>query len=221
MTTSSPNPPSSRSSSWSPVQVGVVAFVVLLLGIILGYLFHNSPSSVPAAGSSGMTSSSDKSVSAKSQGGIDAAIKPLLVQLQNSPNDADLLDRIGNAYYDNHSYADAISYYQKYLALRPHDADVGTDMGTAIWYSGNPDGAIQQYEAVLREQPDYPNTLFNMGVVKWQGKHDNRAALASWERLLKVHPDYTDRQKVEDLIRKVQDESVDKLIQKVQSQRSQ
>ena len=218
MTTPSSNASSPRSGSWSPVQVGVVAIVVLLLGIVLGYVFHNSPSTSPAAGSPDTASSADQSAGTKSQEGLDTAVRPLLAQLQNSPNDPDLLDKIGNVYYDNHAYTEAISYYRKYLVLRPHDADVGTDMGTAIWYSGNPDGAIQQYEVVLRNQPDYPNTLFNMGIVKWQGKHDNRAALACWTQLLKAHPDYPDRQKVEDMIRKVQDESVDKLIQKVQAQ---
>lgn len=221
MTTPSSNTPSSRSGSWGAVQVGVAALVVLLLGIVLGYLFHNSPSTPPSAASSNTASSADQSLGAKSQESLDAALKPLLAQLQNSPNDPDLLNKIGNVYYDNHAYTEAVSYYQKYLALRPNDADVGTDMGTAIWYSGNPDGAIRQYETVLRNQPDYPNTLFNMGVVKWQGKHENRAALACWERLLKAHPDYPDRQKVEEMIRKVQDESVDKLMQKVQAQPNQ
>lgn len=202
-----------RTNSWRPGQVGVVVLVVLVLGIVLGYLFRNSSlsGSVAGASSAGQLASSDP------QGSAGAAVGPLLERLQSSPKNPDLLQSIGNAYYDNHDYNRAVAYYQRYLELRPEDVNVRTDMGTAIWYSGNPDGAIQQYETALRDQPDYPNTLFNMGIVRWQGKHDGRAAIECWRRLLKVHQDYPDRQKVEDLIHKVQDEPVEKLIQKVQA----
>ena len=69
---------------------------------------------------------------------------------------------------------------------------------------GNPDGAIREYETALKYQPDYPETLVNMGIVKWQGKHDDKAALELWQRLLMLNPYYSDRPKVEQLIRQVQ-----------------
>lgn len=202
----------SRSNSLRSGQFALVALAVLVLGIALGYLFRSSSSSASVASPSGTDQRADSNSSAN----FDGRIRPLLRRLEDNPNDPDLLVNIGNAYYDNHDYEKAIGYYQKYLNLQPQDVNVRTDMGTAIWYSGNPDGAIQQYETVLSSQPDYPNTLFNLGIVKWQGKHNDQAAIECWERLLKVHPDYADRQKVEDLIRKVQSESVEKLIQKVQ-----
>ena len=163
MKASSPSVLPPRSNSWGPAQVGVVARVVLVLGIVLGYLFHNSlsPGSASGASSAGQLASSD------SQESAGAAVGLLLERLQSSPNDPALLESIGNAYYDNRDYNSAVTYYQRYLQLRPEDVNVRTDMGTAIWYSGNPDGAIQQYETALRDQPDYPNTLFNMGIVRW------------------------------------------------------
>ena len=42
--------------------------------------------------------------------------------------------------------------------------------------------------------------------MKWQGKQDRRGALEAWQKLLKAHPDYADRQKVEQLVQKVQAE---------------
>jgi tetratricopeptide (TPR) repeat protein len=84
--------------------------------------------------------------------------------------------------------------------------DVRTDMGTAIWYSGDPDRAIREYEEALKDKPSYPQTLFNMGVVKWQGKHDGKAALELWERLLANDPSYPERQKVEAVMRRVRAE---------------
>ena len=113
---------------------------------------------------------------------------------------------IGNQYYDHRDYAQAVEYYERSLKLTPENVNVRTDMGTAIWYMGNPDGAIREYETALKYQPDYPQTLVNMGIVKWQGKHDRKAALELWQRLLMLNPYYSDRQKVEQLIQQVQAE---------------
>jgi cytochrome c-type biogenesis protein CcmH/NrfG len=202
MNASSSNFLGSRPNSWRPRQVGVVVLAFLLLGILLGYLFHNSSSSGVAAsrpsGSQTAASGSDR---------FNSTVQPLLDRLRDNPNDPDLLASVGNAYYDQHDYDNAVRYYRRYLDLRPVDVNVRTDMGTAIWYSGNPDGAISQFETALRFQPDYPNTLFNLGIVKWQGKHDREGALQSWRRLLTTHPEYPDRHKVEELIQKVQAES--------------
>lgn len=202
MNVSSSNVLSSRPNSWSAGQVGVVVLAVLVLGILLGYLFHNSSSSGVAA-----SVPSGSRTTAAGSDSFNRTIQPLLERLRSSPSDPDLLSSIGNAYYDQHDYDNAVGYYQRYLDLRPQDANVRTDMGTAMWYSGNPDGAISQFETALRFQPDYPNTLFNLGIVKWQGKQDRKGALESWQRLLMTHPEYSDRQKVEELIQKVQAES--------------
>lgn len=200
---SSPNILASRSDSWRPGQVGIMALVVLLLGVLLGYLFHNSSSSGTGAG---LPSGSQTATTSGSSSDSGSTVQPLLERLRSNPNDPDLLASIGNAYYDQHDYDNAVSYYQRYLEIRPQDVNVQTDMGTALWYSGNPDRAIQQYETALRIQRDFPNALFNMGIVKWQGKQDRWGALEAWQRLLTSHPDYPDRQKVEQLMQKVQAE---------------
>ena len=202
MNASSSNVLSSRPNSWRPGQVGVVVLAVLALGILLGYLFHSTSSSGVVAGAP-----SGSRTTATGSDRLNSTIQPLLERLRSSPNDPDLLTSIGNAYYDQHDYDNAVGYYRRYLDLRPQDVNVRTDMGTAMWYSGNPDGAISQFETALRFQPDYPNTLFNLGIVKWQGKQDREGALESWQRLLTTHPEYSDRQKVEELIQKVQAES--------------
>lgn len=185
----------------SPRIAGAIALGLLALGILIGYLFHKSAAtgtaaSAPASGP--QLTASDSSAN---------SIQPLLARLRNDPKNPELLEEIGNVYYDQHDYEKAINYYQKYLDLRPQDAAVRTDMGTAMWYGGNPDGALSQYQIALRFQADYPNTLFNMGIVKWQGKQDREGALQAWQTLLAKYPEYQDRQKVEELIKKVQAES--------------
>ncbi len=199
--TSSVPPP--QTKSWGSRQVGAVALAVLALGILVGYLFHSCSSGGSATSGPGESQTASDSGSSNGAGN---EIQQLLEPLRSDPNDPNLLASIGNAYYDQGLYDKAVGYYRRYLAIKPRDVNVWTDMGTAIWYTGDPDGAIQQYETVLRHQPDFPNALRNMGIVKWQGKQDRSGALEVWQKLLTAHPDYPDRQKVEQLMQKVQTE---------------
>ena len=206
MKASSPGNISPQTNAWRPSQVVVVVSIVLLLGILIGYLFHHSSPSGSAVNSPPSTGQS-ASVSGRPTAGANgpnSVVQSLLESLKTNPDDSSLLASIGNAYYDQKNYDQAISYYRKYLKRDPRDVNVRTDLGTAIWYSGNPDGAIHEYKIAFRYQPDYANTLLNMGIVQWQGKQDRLGALQSWQRLLATHPDYPDRPRVEQFIQKVQ-----------------
>jgi cytochrome c-type biogenesis protein CcmH/NrfG len=185
------------------IPAWLVAVLILALGVAVGYLFRGSSSGAASATS---INANAPSATSQSQTRGDAAIQPLLDRLRQDSNNPQLLVNIGNQYYDNHDWSKAVEYYRRSLQIEPEDVDVRTDMGTAIWYGGDPQGAIREYEAALEFQPDYPQTLFNMGIVEWQGEHDDRAALKSWQTLLQQHPEYPDRQKAEQLMQKVQAE---------------
>jgi tetratricopeptide (TPR) repeat protein len=130
----------------------------------------------------------------------DAQAAPLLDKLKSDPGDAGLLTSIGNLYYDAKQYPVAVDYYTRVLKARPSDADVRTDMATAYWYMGNADTAIAEFNKALGYAPNNPNTLFNLGVVKWQGKKDAAGAIADWEKLLAVNPNYQEKDKVKQML---------------------
>lgn len=198
--------PEVPASYWKSSQAYILAVITLMLGLVVGYLFHGSSATVTAGSpSSGNWSGSLIPPPADSLP-TTGAIQALLDQLKNKPNDPDLLANIGNQYYDGREYGKAIEYYEKSLKLKPGNVSVRTDMGTAIWYSGDPDRAIREYETSLRYQPNHPQTLFNMGVVKWQGKQDRKAALELWQKLLSTAPAYPERQKVEQMMQQVKAE---------------
>ena len=198
-----------RSGSGSKrVRPGVIwalAIVILLFGGMIGYLIrHTSTSQIESAGVNLAVAVQGSGPSGRNQASFDAGMRPLLERLKSSPNDAALLTEIGNRYYDHQDWSHAVEYYRRSLQLEPGNVNVRTDMGTAIWYGGDPWGGIHAYKMALSYKPDYDQALFNMGVVQWQGEHDDRGALQSWQTLLRVHPEYTDRQKVEKLMQQVQ-----------------
>ena len=202
---------------WAPSQAYILAAITLVIGIGIGWLVHGSFTEQPVSTSSSAPASSTAPVS--SGGGfqvpsfgqntqaprpalddVNKAAAPLIAQLQQRPNDPDLLARVGNIYYDSQAYPQAIDYYKKSLAIAPSNSDVRTDMGTAMWYSGDPDGALKEFDTALKNSPNHAETLFNRGVVLMQGKNDSKGAIASWQQLLNTNPTYRDRAKVESMI---------------------
>lgn len=195
---------------WAPAQSYIFATVTLVIGITIGLLLRgsgfNAPSNATAAPVGGYLSSPTSS-STYAPSFDSSTVEPLLHQLQSRPTDPALLAQIGNTYYDGHEYTKAVEYYQRSLKIRPGDVNVRTDMGTALWYGGDTDLALKQFEESLTYQPHHAQTLFNMGIVKWQGKHDSKGAFQVWERLLASNPDYSDRQKVLDLMQQLRSTS--------------
>ncbi len=192
-----------QATSWTGAQAYSLAIVCLLLGVAGGWLVRGSQSqTVPAATleSAAPASANAQPTPEQMRKMADTQAAPLQAQVKNSPNDADLLGRIGNMYYDVQDYTTAISYYQRALKVQPSNANVRTDLATAYWYLGNPDSAIQEFHKALSYEPNKANTLFNLGVVEWQGKMDIKSAVATWRKLLATNPDYENKDKVQQLI---------------------
>ena len=210
------------NASWTGAQAYTLAVFCLAFGLVLGYLFRGSapvtstataatnsaeasaPAGMPGVPASMSAPGSEQVSPQQTEKMVQQAAQPLLNTLKQNPRDFDVLVKVGNLYYDSKLYPESIKYYEQALKVRPENSDVRTDMGTAFWYSGDPDKAIAEFNRALKYNSTHPGTLFNMGVVKWQGKMDPAGAVQAWERLLKVNPNYPQKQQVLDLIARAQ-----------------
>jgi cytochrome c-type biogenesis protein CcmH/NrfG len=196
------------NTPWASSQAYILAVVCLVVGVALGYLFRGSAAPVSASAStSALTSTSGEGAASQPQitpeqqkAMVDKAVAPLLASLKTDPNNFDTLVQLANLYYDGKQYSDAVRYYQLALKSQPTNADILTDLGTAIWYQGDADGAIAEFQKALKYRPDHPGTLFNLGIVRWQGKNDPKGAVEAWEQLVKLNPDYPQKQQVQEYI---------------------
>lgn len=184
------------STTWSSGQVYTLAVICLVCGILLGYLIRGSsptpsPQSVSAAAPASTGGMPD----------INTMAAPLIEAVKQNPNDFDALTKLGNFYYDQRQYQQAVEYYGKALDVQPGNNGVRTDMGTAYWYLGDMNRATQEFDKVLKQDPKYPQALFNLGIVKWQGQKDPKGAVATWKKLLELNPNYPERAQVEGLIK--------------------
>lgn len=205
------NSAQTQNQNWTATQAYVLAVICLVVGIALGYFIRGSasPAQPTVAASPEATSGGPNGPMGPGQlqaipqqqsaEVVAASAKPLIEALTANPDDWDKLVQLGNIYYDASVYPEAIAYYTRAVKIRP-DANVLTDLGTAYFYTGDSKTALSTFDQSLKIDPKHPNTLFNIGIVKWQGMKDPKGAIEVWEKLLKEHPDYQGKQKVQELI---------------------
>jgi cytochrome c-type biogenesis protein CcmH/NrfG len=199
------------ATTWTSLQLFVVAVICLAIGFGGGYLLRGSDTQVAPSAQASATAPPPNVQQPPTKEQLrhmaDVQAQPLMEQLKSQPNDPQLLAQIGNAYYDAQQYQEAVAFYQKSLNADPKDPNVRTDMGTAFYYMGDADRALAEFNTALKYRPNHPNTLFNMGMIRWQGKMDVAGAVAAWQKLLDTNPDYPERAKVADLIAKAKQHS--------------
>jgi len=198
-----------RSTGWTSTQAYVLAVICLFSGVIVGYLLRGSGSASGSAPAQQVQGQSQDATPVAMGAPVTAAqlkrmadkqAEPILNELKSRPTDAALLAQAGNIYYDVQQFNEAIDFYSRSLRSDPNNTNVRTDMATALWYVGEADHAIAEFDRVLKQEPNKGNALLNRGIVKWQGKMDVKGAIADWEALLKLDPNYPQRPKVEQLI---------------------
>jgi cytochrome c-type biogenesis protein CcmH/NrfG len=60
--------------------------------------------------------------------------------------------------------------------------------------------SLAQLEKALTYNPKHPGALMNIGLIRWQSKNDVTGAVASWQKLLKLNPDFPQKGQVERMI---------------------
>jgi cytochrome c-type biogenesis protein CcmH/NrfG len=200
------------STSWTATQTYVMAAVCLLIGVLVGYLVRGSanPASQAATGSVGMQQPASAPPPGMAQQRAptlddlkrmaDKQAEPLVAKLQTDPRNVDLLNKTALTYKAAHQFKDAIVYFQRALEIDPKNVPIRTDMASCMYYTGDVDGALAQLNKSLTYDPKHPGTLMNIGIIKWQGKNDTNGAIAAWQTLLKLNPNFPQKDVIEHMI---------------------
>jgi len=134
----------------------------------------------------------------------DAKAAGLLEKLKTNPNDATTLNQLGILYRATHQFKEAEGYFEKSLEIDPKNADVRTDLASCLYYTGDADGALAQLNKALTYDPKHAGALMNIGIIKWKAKNDVPGAVAAWEKLLKLNPDFKQKDAVQRMIAEAQ-----------------
>ncbi len=203
MASNSASSAASPAPGWTPGQVGLLAAVCLVLGLVGGYflpLGKAANSARPAAVASAPNAPHPIPTMEQMKALADANAAPLLERLKTTPNDAGLLAQVGSIYSANHQFKVAAGYYDRSLKLDPKNVPLRVALASCLYYGGDVDSALAQLDQALKYDPKDINSLFDVGVMRWKGKKDAPGAIAAWQELLKVHPDLDRRPIVEKMI---------------------
>lgn len=199
---------------WRPVQAYLLAAVCLMIGLPVGYLVRGSAPEktsaaapvanaeappAPAAASTNMPHHPTPTLEDMKRM-ADKQAEPLLAKLKADPNNAQLLNQVGILYRSTHQFKEAEDYFQKSLQIDPKNVNVRTDLASCLYYSGDVDGALAELQKSLSYDPKHPGALMNIGIIKWQGKNDVDGAVAAWQTLLKLNPDFPQKEVIQHLI---------------------
>lgn len=127
--------------------------------------------------------------------GVDTA-KLLQEEVTKDPKNLKAWIDLGNVMMDTHRYAEAIESYTKALELDPKNPNVRTDMGTCYRNVGKPDVAVREYKKAIEYDPNHVNAHKNMGVVLKNDLHDNKGALAAFEKAIALAPNAPDAEAI-------------------------
>jgi cytochrome c-type biogenesis protein CcmH/NrfG len=200
---------------WKPAQTYTMAAICLVIGLAIGYLIRGSASaSAPVVGTqTALQTGQPAGASAAHQPMptlsdmkrmADKQAEPLLTKLKTDPKDVDALNKTALTYKSAHQFEEAITYFQKALVLDPRNVPIRTDMASCMYYTGNVDGAISELQKSLSYDPKHAGTLMNLGIIKWKGKDDVAGAVSAWQTLLKLDPDFPQKERIEQLIAEAQ-----------------
>ena len=213
--------PASPTTLWPPIQVIILSAVCLVVGIVLGYLVRGSApiATAPQMAATEPAAQAAGAVPVRAQGGMgshptptlddmkrmaDKKAEPLLAKLKTDPNNAQTLNQLGIIYKATHQFKEAEGYFEKSLQVDPKNVDVRTDLASCLYYSGDVDGALAQLQKALSYDPKHPGALMNMGIIKWRSKKDVTGAVAAWETLLKLNPNFPQKEVIEHMITEAQ-----------------
>lgn len=107
--------------------------------------------------------------------------------LADDPNNVDALIGLGNLYFDNKQYQEAVDYYRRALRLDPDNPNVRTDLALCYFYLDLSDLAISELEQVVKDYPGFAQAHYNLAIV-YQRAGRLQDALNEIEKFLELVP---------------------------------
>jgi tetratricopeptide (TPR) repeat protein len=112
--------------------------------------------------------------------------------LAEDPNNYEALVGIGNLYFDNQQYQQAVEYYRRALKIKPDDPNVRTDLAICYTYLDLLDLAASELKQVIQKYPNHAQAHFNLAIVyQRMGRiKDAIYELDTFMKLVPPGPDY-------------------------------
>jgi tetratricopeptide (TPR) repeat protein len=148
--TCQPQPVIALPLTWSHLATAVLSCG---LGVLVTWAVMKDGAKPSASVSAASTPSAVSSAPAPSESG------PPPAEPGQSPAERAVV--LGNWYYDQHRWSEAISQYQAALAGGVDNPNVRTDLGNCFRFSGDAGKALEQYDKAQSQDRNHEQSLFN------------------------------------------------------------
>jgi len=119
---------------------------------------------------------------------LSATARDLRTIVEKDPNNWAAWTKLGNFYFDNNQYAEAIEAYTKALELNPNNPDIITDRAIMYRKIKNFTMAADEFRRAAEMDPNHLNSATNLGLVLRWDLEDFEGAIQAWEMALKRNP---------------------------------
>jgi predicted Zn-dependent protease len=139
---------------------------------------------MPAGGGQGGAASADTMQQ------VQQEIGALRHAIEQNPNDAKALGRLGDLFYDAGMFDKASEYYVRSLQNDPKNPNISTDLGICYQRLGRIDEALAQFRASLQNDPRHWQSWLNLGIVSLFDKKDVKTAEQAFAKVQELNPTY-------------------------------
>ncbi len=164
-----------------------VAIIIIIVALVVGFLggifysaFNSSSGSPQYSQSTGQPS-----LNAQQQSNRILALEK---EVASNPDNVDAMIELGDIYFDNSRYQEAIAIFTKAEKIAPANIHILNDLGVLLMNTNAYDAALEKFKAVLDIDPSHSHSLYYVGIV-YRTKGDQDKALQTFEQVLSLNPD--------------------------------
>jgi tetratricopeptide (TPR) repeat protein len=140
-------------------------------------------------------------------------LETLKASLFDDPDNPKLLAALGDAYFEQRRFKEAIPVYEKAVGISPQDTDTLNDLGLSYFYTGNPDAALTTLNKATSADPNYKFAWLSTGYVLVSlGRYDE--AVAPLTRAKELDPSGIIGQEADGFLRKIEELEAKGLVNK-------
>ncbi len=151
---------------WIPIGIIAVAVVIIIISMSRD---KKSPPVTRPSRTAGSTTPSGPMVDKDFREVIP------LEELGADLKDPRALSLLGDKYFEERKFAQAIEIYKKGVDLMPGDADTYNDLGLAYYYTGNASGAIEALKKGIAADPSYQRLWLSLGFINMAAGQNDEA----------------------------------------------
>lgn len=121
------------------------------------------------------------------KGLTDDAIKEYETALSLSPENADIRDNLGYAFFRKGQIDRAVREYETALTINPRHTDARCNLGLALFTLGDTEEALAQYREASREDPSFSDAHHYMGIA-YERQNRIDLAIREFEDSVRLEP---------------------------------